>query len=115
MSDSKSCCSEGSCSCQKHQDHQMKLCKCGSCSGQCECQSKCHSYSDQLLHLADQAWEELLKDKIKEEILAKSSANLTELAKLVSETNHKRWKALMSEKGNEDSFKDRLRQILEKQ
>lgn len=91
-------------------------CGCGCQSGgKCGCKGKNTCYSDQLLALADEAWEELLKDKIKAEILKKSDKNLTELAQAVTEANHIRWKALMTEKSNDDNFKDRLQDILSQQ
>lgn len=55
---------------------------------------------------------EVVKEKIKEEILKTSSDHLNELAKLVSETNKKRWQEKMAEKSNEIDFEERLKNIL---
>lgn len=49
-------------------------------------------YARRLLQMADDAWEELLVDKIKEHIGAESEKNLDKLAKIVAESNHERWK-----------------------
>jgi len=50
--------------------------------------------SHRLLEIADLAWMEVLKEKIKEHIKA-TDPKLDELAKIVSEANHKRWKQKM--------------------
>ena len=100
-----------------------------SCSkGACEC--SCHEmhdhhhhhdahehqdYADELLELADDAWMEVLMDKIKEEILAHSGEHLTQLAKLVTATNHERWKDKLAEKYNKENFREELRQLMHKQ
>jgi len=50
--------------------------------------------SHKLLEIADMAWVEVLKEKIKEHIKA-NDPKMDELAKIVSEANHKRWKHKM--------------------
>jgi len=50
------------------------------------------------LELADEAWEEILKDKIKEYILKTQNERMDNLAKVVAEGNAKRWKNRMEEK-----------------
>ncbi len=72
------------------------------------------SYAHELLALADEAWMEVLKEKIKDQIRATSSHHLDQLAKLVSDSNHYRWKDKMEEKSNEEDFETKLRQMLHK-
>jgi hypothetical protein len=67
-------------------------------------------FSEQLLEMADEAWMELVKEKIKEQIQATSGKKLDELAKLVNETNHERWGEFFAEKRTTENFKSRLRE-----
>ena len=53
---------------------------------------------DRLLQLADQAWMELLKEKIKKEIEAPCGEQMDKVAKLVSETNKAKWSHKMAAK-----------------
>lgn len=86
--------------------------KCG-----CQCHVKqeesCHSegkgeFAHCLLEAADEAWMEVLKDKIKEHILATQNERMTELAKIVSEGNSQRWKNKMEKKHGCMEFKEKL-------
>ena len=100
-SSSGSCCSENQsskCSC------------CGSC--QCHgCQGK-GKYADELLHLADEAWMELLKEKIKEEIRLNGGEQITNLARIVSTANHTRWKEKMQCKKDHEDFETQLKNAM---
>jgi len=51
---------------------------------------------------------ELLKDKIKEQILSTTGKNLEQLAKIVSDANHARWKYKMQEMGSHEDFEGKL-------
>lgn len=105
-------CSQNSCSSEHYQ---------GCCSGE-GCGCSCHkestaecssgSFAQTLLALADEAWMEVLKDKIKDEIIKNSGTNLTELARLVSSTNHKRWGAKMHAKQCCHDFDAQLKQVM---
>ncbi len=108
-------CSQGKCGCcekQSHSHHSSccdthhssyhdKGCGCG-CSNCCCEESSCesehdgHMKSHKLLQIADVAWMEVLKEKIKEHIIA-NDHKIDELAKIVSEANHERWKHKMKE------------------
>lgn len=104
----QSCChghekSHGGCQCGCHN------CTCCSHPG---ASSECHKLSEMLLHLADEAWMEVLKDKIKEDILAKSGDHLTQLARTTSEYNHKRWKDKMEAKKGCEDFDAQLKEIM---
>ena len=105
------CCSHGNSS----EDESCHKCGCGSCS--CSCHSNegsCHKedFADQLLALADEAWMCALKDKIKEEILRSGGEHLSELAKVVAESNKMRWKNKMSSKKSCCDYKDKIHQII---
>lgn len=85
-----------------HHHHEQSSC----CSSHCKC--PCHShhgeehehsdFAQELLQMADEAWMELLKEKIKENIQTLSGSNLDQLAKLVAESNHERWKHMLADK-----------------
>lgn len=60
------------------------------------------------LQLADEAWEEVLKDKIKEYILSTQGKRMTELAKIVAEGNNARWRHKMEKKQGCMNFNEQL-------
>lgn len=62
-----------------------------------------------LYEVADEAWTEVLKEKIKEHILSNQSERMTELAKIVSDGNSQRWKHKMEKKHACGDFKEKLR------
>jgi hypothetical protein len=66
------------------------------------------------LELADEAWYELLKDKIKHHI-EKSDPKIEELAQLISETNHKRWKEKLAIYSTKDEFENRFKELFHRQ
>lgn len=75
----------------------------------------CHEHEckhEEMLHyfleIADCAWEEVLKEKIKEHIRATQDARLTEIARVVSEGNSQRWKRKMEKKQAICDFKNKL-------
>lgn len=70
------------------------------------------SYSEAFLELADEAWMEVLKEKIKDHIRAKD-ARINELATIIAEANHERWKQKMVGKHGCDSFKEKLHHYFE--
>lgn len=49
-------------------------------------------FTHHFLEVADCAWMEVLKDKIKEHILATENDRMKELAKIIAEANKERWK-----------------------
>lgn len=79
---------------------------CGSGCG-CGCNSGEADKGKKLLYLADQAWMELLKDKIKKHIEA-NDKKLDELAKIVSEANHERWKRKMEKEQCCSTYREKL-------
>lgn len=106
-------CHHGSCS---HKNHSHSV-SCGSCCHDFECECDCHhhhphKYSDELLALADEAWMELIKDMIKEEIIKHSGKNISQIAQLVAKANHARWTAKIDEKKNHHVFEDELTNLM---
>jgi len=89
------------CQCACHQQH---------------CQCSCHDHEhdgdhhvEKLLELADEAWLEVVKDKLKEQVLKYSGKHIEELAQIVGEGNHLRWKEHLETKKNDEEFEERLR------
>jgi hypothetical protein len=113
-------CSHGSCSGgASHHGSKCAGCCCGSkgcncCSGSKNCACQCHQakYADQLLQLADEAWMEVVKEKIKEEIRQHSNETISQLAKLVATANNARWKDKLQSKKDHENFEDQLRNAL---
>jgi hypothetical protein len=74
--------------------------------------SECCDMPEKLLCLADEAWREVLKEKIKAEIEKTSGAKLDALAKLAAETNHRRWSHLIQGKQKCDEFKQQIKEVM---
>lgn len=112
-------------SCQIHGNHGS--CGCGSQSGSracCGCQSctcSCHGsqgnaccdFSKKFLELADCAWMEVLKEKIKDHIRQKDS-KIGELAQVISDANHERWKHKKEKFQGCDIYEEKLKNLLSK-
>jgi hypothetical protein len=86
--------------------------KCCSCQcHQCDCCSSHDNkaqFEEYFLDVADHAWEEVLKDKIKEYILSTQEDRMTELAKIVAEGNNQRWRNKMEKKRSCSDFHEKL-------
>lgn len=106
----------GSCS-SGHSGHSS--CSCGgqSCKGQCGCgckDCKCNEgscqedFAKKLIEMADCAWMEIVKEKIKAHILSSSGEHLDKLAEIVSEANKLRWQEKMAAKQGCNDFKEKL-------
>lgn len=67
---------------------------------------------EKLLCLADEAWKEVLKEKIKQEIEKSSGAKLSQLAKVVAEANGRKWAFMIQGKKACDDFKTQVRNLL---
>jgi hypothetical protein len=103
-------CHDQSCS------HSKNSCGCGSqscgasgnsCSCSCHNSSKKCDAASKFLELADCAWKEVLKEKIKEHIKA-NAKHLDELASLIAEANHEKWKKKIENNKCCTSFEDKL-------
>lgn len=104
-------------SCSHHHHHHSHGNGCCACSRDVECGCSCHhhhshKHSDELLALADEAWMEVIKEKIKEEIKKHSGDHLDKIAALVAQTNHARWNHLLGEKENLHTFEDELHNLI---
>lgn len=86
--------------CSSHHDHH-------GCCGEGHHHHHEVSGSEAFLELADEAWMEVLKEKIKAHIVA-NDTRLNDLAKIIAEANHCRWKMKMASKHGCDDFKQRL-------
>lgn len=66
-----------------------QCCSTGCCGGQ-SCKDEQGSHAQKLLNLADEAFKELLKEKIKQELEKTSGAKLAALGKALAEANLRR-------------------------
>lgn len=73
-----------------------------------------HDFAHQLIAIADDAWMELLHEKIKKQIEISDGANLDKLAKLVSEANRERWNHKLAINKNATDYKNNLDQFFGK-
>lgn len=98
------CCHCNSCSCSHE-------CGCGCQEGNCHdsCEEKGCDAAHQFLELADEAWMEVLKEKIKDHIRA-NAKNMDELAKIISEANCDKWKAKMEKKQRCSCYEGKLQE-----
>ena len=108
-------CQKQSCGCSK----EGCGCGCHQSSGSCSCCSQLKGScgnedhaSHKFLELADQAWMEVLKEKIKEHIKA-NAKHIDELARLIAEANHERWKKKMDQKCSCGNFEEKLKNFFE--
>jgi hypothetical protein len=94
-----------------------KKCCCCSChSKHDECcydqdHQKATNKANYFLEVANEAWEEVLKDKIKEHILNTQNDRMTKLAKIVAEGNTQHWKNKMEKKQGCANFLEELCQF----
>lgn len=99
-----SCCSQNQspshscgCSCQA----------CSCCSNKGHGQEECCNKEKKLLELADLAWMEVLKEKIKEHI-KNSDSKIDEMAQLIANTNRERWHQKMAKAKMKEDFSKKL-------
>lgn len=100
-----------------HEHQRGSSCSCG-CG--CGCGSHAHHHHDdeggchcaeKFLEIADEAWAEVLKEKIKSKIIAKKGEHLEKLAELVAIANGEKWKHKISAKMKCGEFKDNLKEF----
>jgi len=65
-----------------------------------------------LLAVADVAWMEVLKEKIKEHILA-SDHKINDMAKIVAQTNHERWHHKMAKQKCMENYEESLSELFD--
>lgn len=113
-------CNHGEC----HKNHECSACHhehCSCCAHhhQHECSCCCHhheheDFAKELIEMADEAWMEVLKEKIIEEIMSSHSKHLEKLAKLVADANSERWKDKLALQKNSNEFKEKIAQFFNK-
>ena len=93
------CCShQEKCSCPCHAKHEEA----------CHSEDRHEDMSGWFLEVADCAWKEVLKDKIKEYIVATQNDRMKELAQIIAEGNNHRWKNKMEKKQGCKEFQEKL-------
>jgi len=75
--------------------------------GPAEKEEKC-DMPEKMLALADEAWREAVKCKMKAEIEASCGEQLTQLAKMVVEANKAKWGAKIAQKAKCHEFEENL-------
>ncbi len=63
--------------------------------------------------MADEAWMEVLHDKIKAQILATSGSHLDKLAKIVADANKERWQHKLGKQKSCDDYKEKVSNFFE--
>lgn len=72
----------------------------------------CHEdFAKHLLHVADCAWMDLLKEKIKNEIASSCGEHLDQIAKVVASSNGSKWKHKLGIMKDLCDYKEKLKNI----
>ncbi len=88
----------------------MEKCDSDQCStAKSENTGECCDMPEKLLALADEAWFEVLKEKMKAEISTTCGDRLDKLAKLVTETNQDKWMHTIQGKVKCEEYKENLK------
>jgi len=90
------CGSDCKCGCNSHGHHHH--------DGECKCVEK-------FLEIADDAWREVLKEKIKAKIIDKKNDHMEKLAEMIAMANGSKWKHKISAKANDEEFKENLKKF----
>lgn len=119
-------CKHGSCSLPEGSSHHSHSpCACGSqanqgCSSTCPC--PCHQtcgccacqgeqQAKRLLALADEAWMEVVKERIKE-LIIQHDPKIDEIAQVVAEANRHRWHSKIEKHLNKEEYIERLEALM---
>lgn len=99
------------CNYHTHGHHKEKCCTCGCTdySHEHDTEGSCHC-AEKFLELADEAWKEVLKEKIKEKIIIKKAEHLDKLAEIVAKANGEKWKNIISSKMQCNEFKENIKE-----
>lgn len=98
------------CGCgHSHDYHKECNCGCHSKHHQCSEDGGCNC-AEKFLELADEAWREVLKEKIKAKIIAKKDEHMEKLAEIVAMANRERWKHKIAAKIKCNEFKENLKE-----
>lgn len=98
MKEYKECCStsgEHYKGCGEKKCHQEKGCTC----------------SEDFLKLADEAWMEVLKEKIKAEIKKEKDCELNKLAEIIAKANCEKWKHKIGLKMKNEEYKNEIKEF----
>lgn len=93
-------------------------CSCSACKGSCSCnccQDSCQGHQDhakQLLAIADQAWMEVLKERIKD-IIRSNDKKLEEMAQIICEANRARWQHKLSAEKCCMDYEEKLKHLID--
>jgi len=108
---------EHQCGCggSEHQSEETGSCGCGCGShhhhhGHHDEEGGCHC-AEKFLEIADEAWRELLKEKIKSKIIAKKGEHMEKLAEMIAMANGEKWKHQISAKMKCHEFKENLKEF----
>lgn len=93
-----------------HQNEGVCPCGCGYKVHTHSHEEGCHC-SEKFLALADEAWKEVLKEKIKDKIRAKKGEHIEKLAEIIATANGDKWKNKISAKTKCNEFKDTLKEF----
>jgi hypothetical protein len=95
-------------------------CACGCCGGHtcsCSChgskEDSCKDIPGKFLELADSAWMEVLKEKIKDHI-RQNDSKLNELAQVISEANREKWKHKKEKFQGCHQYEEKLKNLMSK-
>ena len=80
-------------------------------SSNCGSDQDCCDMPEKLLGLADEAWHEVVKDKIKAEIESSCGEKLDKLAKIVASANSGRWAHQIQGKVKCEEFKSSIKEL----
>lgn len=87
--------------------------KCG--EGCCHGEHHHHAhFSHELIELADQAWMEVLYEKIKDKVRAKSDKHLDQLAEIVAESNQSRWHHKLAKHNDIKAFEQKVSEFFKR-
>ena len=64
--------------------------------------------TDRLINLSDEAWYELLKDKMKDQIQASSGDKMDRMAEFITKANNERWAHMITGRARCEQFKQDL-------
>ena len=92
-----------SCKCGEH-------CQCGDKIKQYHHEEHCHC-EEKFLKLADEAWMEILKEKIKAEVEKEQGESLGKLAEIIAKTNCEKWKHKIMIKSKCEDYKNTLKEF----
>lgn len=89
--------------------------------GSCGCGNRIHPHyhnsegschcAEKFLEVADEAWKEVLKEKIKAKIIAKKGEHIEKLAEIIAIANGEKWKHKISAKTKCNEFKENLKEF----